>query len=54
MELLTISVKDAALATSWSIPTINRMIKRGEIKSEKVNGRRLVSVQSLRQITGAA
>jgi excisionase family DNA binding protein len=54
MEPLTISVKDAARATSWSVPTINRMIKRGELETRKVNGRRLVSVQSLRQITGAA
>lgn len=54
MDTLTISVKEAARATSFSIPTIYRMMKRGEIETKKVNGRRLVSVASLKQLTGAA
>lgn len=53
MKTLTTSVKDAARATSLSIPTIYRMMGRNELKSYRVGGRRLIDVASLKQITGA-
>lgn len=54
MEILTISVKEASRAAGLSIPTIYRMMHRGELKTHKVGTRRLVNVASLKQLTGTA
>lgn len=44
---LLYSVKDAAQAMSVSVPTLNRLLYRGEIASMKVSNRRCVPVSAL-------
>ncbi|HEY6814243.1 MAG TPA: helix-turn-helix domain-containing protein [Croceibacterium sp.] len=53
MNALTVSVDEAAKATSLSKPTINRYIASGKIKSRKVGRRRLIDAESLRKFVGA-
>jgi excisionase family DNA binding protein len=49
-ERFTCSVAEAEQATSLSQKTIARMIARGELESVMVGGRRLVLIESLRQV----
>ncbi len=54
MERLTVSIAEAAKITSLNRVTIYRRINDGSLKSIKVGRRRLVDLQSLRNLVGVA
>jgi excisionase family DNA binding protein len=51
-ERLALTVDETAAALGLSRPTIWRMIRRGELQSVKVGGRRLIPVAALRALLG--
>ena len=51
---MTVSVRGAAELTSLSEPTIWRMIRRNELVTVKLGGRRLINAESLKKAIGAA
>lgn len=53
-EAITVSVYQAVAMTGLSQATLYRMMDRKELVSVKLGGRRLVNVQSLKQIVGAS
>lgn len=53
-EAITVSVSQAVAMTGLSQATLYRMMERDELVTVKLGGRRLVNVQSLKKIVGAA
>jgi excisionase family DNA binding protein len=53
-EPITVSVSQAVAMTGLSQATLYRMMDRDEIASVKLGGRRLLNVQSLKKLVGAA
>ena len=51
-QRLSYSPTEAAWATGLSLPTINRKIARGELRSVKVGRRRLIPAQELERLCG--
>ena len=54
MEPVTCSVNDAAKALGIGRVTLYKHINSGAIETMRLGGRRLVKVDSLRRLTGAA
>lgn len=53
MDALTISIPEAAKATSLSRTGLYRLINRGELEAVRVGGRTLIKAASLRRLVGA-
>jgi len=53
MEVLTVSVHDAAKAFGVSRGTIYNWMAEGKIEAIKIGGRRLVKIASVRRLVGA-
>ena len=52
IQRISYSPTEAACATGLSLPTINRKIARGELRSVKVGRRRLIPAQELERLCG--
>jgi len=51
---LTVSIAHARVMSGLSIPTLYRLIKRGELDTVTVGRRRLVKIESINRLVGAA
>lgn len=54
MEVLTVSVRDAAKSIGVSRATLYNWMNEGKIDAVRVGGRRLIKVDSLRRLVEAA